>query len=191
MTSLTRNWWLVVVRGVLAILFGLTAVFWPGLTFLVLILMFGIYAMVDGVFAMLTGVVSSRYSPRWWVFLLEGVVGFAAGLVAILRPGLAAFVLIAVIASWAILTGILEIAAAIRLRREISNEWMLAFAGFVSIVLGVLLFFQPAAGGLVITLMIGLYALIFGIVLVILGFRLRKWDIPPRTDDRTPIQSAR
>jgi uncharacterized membrane protein HdeD (DUF308 family) len=191
MTSLTRNWWLVVLRGVLAILFGLTAIFWPGLTFLVLILMFGIYAMADGVFAMLTGVVSSKYSPRWWVFLLEGVISFAAGLIAILRPGLAAFALIAVIAAWAILTGILEIAAAIRLRREITNEWMLAFAGFVSIVLGVLLFFQPAADGLVITLMIGAYALIFGIVLVILGLRLRKWDIPPRTNDRTPIRSAR
>ena len=191
MMNLTRNWWLVVLRGLLAILFGVIAIFWPSLTFLILVLMFGIYAMVDGVFAMLTGVVSSHYSPRWWVFLLEGVVSFAAGLIAILRPGLAAFALIAVIAIWAILTGILEIAAAIRLRREITNEWMLAFAGFVSIVLGVLLFFQPAAGGLVITLMIGSYALIFGIVLVILGFRLRKWAIPPRTNDRTPIQSAR
>lgn len=189
--NLTRNWWLVVLRGLLAILFGLVAIFWPGLTFLILVLMFGIYAMVDGVFAMLTGVVSSNYSPRWWVFLLEGVVSFAAGLIAILRPGLAAFVLLVVIASWAILTGILEIAAAIRLRREITNEWMLAFAGFVSIVLGVLLFFQPVAGGLVITLMIGSYALIFGIMLIILGFRLRKWDIPPRTNDRTPVQSAR
>ena len=191
MTNLTRNWWLVVLRGLLGILFGLIAIFWPGLTFLILVLMFGIYAMVDGVFAMLTGVVSSKYSPRWWVFLLEGVVSFAAGLIAILRPGLAAFVLIAVIASWAILTGILEIAAAIRLRREITNEWMLAFAGFVSIVLGVLLFFQPAAGGLVLTLMIGSYALIFGIILVILGFRLRKWDNPPRMNNRTPIQSVR
>lgn len=191
MTSLTRNWWLVVLRGVLAILFGVTTFVWPGLTFLVLILMFGIYAMIDGVFAMLTGVVSSSTSPRWWVFLLEGVISFAAGLIAILRPGLAAFALIAVIASWAILTGILEIAAAIRLRREITNEWMLAFAGFLSIVLGVLLFFQPLAGGLAITLLIGAYALVFGIVLVILGFRLRRWEMPPRNNDRTPIQSAR
>ena len=189
--NLTRNWWLLVVRGVLAILFGLTAFLWPGLTFLALVLMFGIYAMVDGVFAMLTGVMSSKYSPRWWVFLLEGVIGFAAGLIAILRPGLAAFVLIVVIAVWAILTGILEIAAAVRLRREITNEWMLAFAGFVSIVLGVLLFFQPATGGLVITLMIGAYALIFGIMLVILGFRLRRLDTVPRRSDRESIQSAR
>lgn len=191
MTNLTRNWWLVVFRGVLAILFGLTAFLWPGLTFLALVLMFGIYAIADGVFAMLTGVMSSKYSPRWWVFLLEGVVSLAAGVIAILRPGLAGFVLIVVIAIWAILTGILEIAAAVRLRREITNEWMLAFAGFVSIVLGVLLFFQPATGGLVITLMIGAYALIFGIMLVILGFRLRKFDTVPRPSDREPIQSAR
>jgi uncharacterized membrane protein HdeD (DUF308 family) len=191
MTNLTRNWWLVVLRGVLAILFGLTAFFWPGLTLLALILVFGVYAIMDGVMAMMTGLVSSRYSSRWWVFLLEGVISVAAGVVAILRPGLAGFVLIAVIAIWAILTGILEIAAAIRLRREITNEWMLAFAGFLSIVLGVLLFFQPAAGGLVITLMIGAYALIFGIMLLTLGFRLRKFDAPPRRPDQAPIQSAR
>jgi uncharacterized membrane protein HdeD (DUF308 family) len=153
--------------------------------------MFGVYAILDGVVTLMTGFVSSKYSSRWWVFLLEGVISIAAGVIAILRPGLAGFVLIAVIAIWAILTGILEIAAAIRLRREITNEWMLAFAGFVSIVLGVLLFFQPAAGGLVITLMIGAYALIFGIMLVILGFRLRKFDTLPRRPDQRPVQSAR
>ena len=191
MMNLTRNWWLVVLRGLLAVLFGLIAIFWPGLTLLILILMFGVYAMMDGVFAMLTGVVSSRFSPRWWVFLLEGVVSFAAGLIAIMRPELAGSILIAVIAAWAIVTGVFEIAGAIRLRREITNEWMLGFAGFVSIALGVMLFLQPAAGGLVITLMIGTYALIFGLLLVILGMRLRKWDIPPRSSEREPIQSAR
>ena len=191
MMNLTRNWWVLVVRGPLAILFGLIAFFWPGLSWLVLILTFGLYAIVDGVFAMLTGLVSSKYSPRWWVFLLEGMVSVAAGVVALARPGLAGFALIIVLAVWAILTGILEIAAAIRLRREITNEWMLAFGGFVSIVLGVLLFFQPATGGLVVTLMIGAYALIFGILFVVLGFRLRQWEVRPRSSDREPIQSAR
>jgi uncharacterized membrane protein HdeD (DUF308 family) len=191
MMNLTRNWWLIVVRGLLAILFGLIAFFWPGLTFLVLVLMFGVYAIVDGIFAMLSGVVSSKYSRRWWVFLLEGIVSLAAGVIAILRPGFTGFVLVLVIAAWAILTGIFEIAAAIRLRREITNEWMLAVGGFASIVLGILLFFQPAAGGLVITLMIGAYALIFGVLLVFLGLRLRKWDIPPQNADRGPVQSAR
>ena len=191
--NLTRNWWLVAVRGLLAILFGLIALFWPGLTWLVLILMFGAYAILDGVFAMLSGVVSSRYSPRWWVFLLEGVVSIAAGVIAWMRPDLASFVLIIVIAVWAILTGAFEIAAAVRLRREIKNEWMLALGGFVSIVLGILLFFQPATGGLVITLMIGAYALMFGVLLLMLGFRLRKLDIRPQSTDRDreSIQTAR
>ncbi len=191
MMNLTRNWWLIVVRGLLAILFGLIAFFWPGLTFLVLVLMFGVYAVVDGIFAMLSSLVSSKYSPRWWVFLLEGIVSLAAGAIAIMRPGFTGVVLVMVIAAWAVLTGSFEIAAAIRLRREITNEWMLALGGFVSIVLGVLLFFQPATGGLVLTLMIGAYALTFGVLLVFLGFRLRKWDIPPRSSDREPIRSAR
>jgi uncharacterized membrane protein HdeD (DUF308 family) len=191
MMNLTRNWWLIVIRGLLAILFGLIAFFWPGLTFFVLVLTFGVYAIVDGIFAMLSGLVSSKYSPRWWVFLLEGIVSLAAGVFAIMRPGFTGFVLVMVIAAWAILTGAFEIAAAIRLRREITNEWMLAFGGFLSIVLGILLFFQPAAGGLIITLMIGAYALIFGVLLVFLGFRLRKWDIAPKPADRGPIQSAR
>ena len=188
---MTRNWWLVVVRGLLSILFGLIAFFWPGLTLLLLILTFGVYAIVDGVFAMLSGLVSSKYSSRWWVFLLEGIVSVAAGVIALMRPGLTGFVLVALIAIWAILTGAFEIGAAIRLRREITNEWMLALGGFISIVLGVLLLLQPAAGGLIITLMIGAYALMFGILLVLLGFRLRKWEIPPRSPDREPIQSAR
>jgi uncharacterized membrane protein HdeD (DUF308 family) len=190
MMNLTRNWWLVVIRGVLAILFGLVALFWPGVTWLVLILLFGVYVIMDGVFAMLSGVVRTRYSPRWWMFLLEGVVSVAAGVIVLMRPGLASLVIIIVIAVWAILTGILEIAAAIRLRREITNEWMLTLGGFISIVLGVLMFFQPATAGLVITLMIGSYALMFGILLVMLGFRLRKRDIRPRTDGER-MQTAR
>ena len=175
---------------------GLVAfVFWYPLLmsvlWIVLVLMFGVYAIVDGIFAMLSGVVSSKYSPRWWVFLLEGIVSVAAGVIALLRPGFAGFVLVMVIAAWAILTGIFEIAAAIRLRREITNEWMLALGGFASIVLGVLLFLQPATGRLDITLMIGAYALVFGILLVFLGFRLRKLDLPPRSSGREPIQSVR
>ncbi|HEX5809067.1 MAG TPA: HdeD family acid-resistance protein [Anaerolineales bacterium] len=176
MLNLSKNWWLLVLRGVMAILFGMAAFLMPGIAWLSLILLFGVYAVVDGVFAMLSGVISSKYSPRWWVFLLEGIVSVAAGVIALLRPDLAGTVLILLIAAWAVVTGILEIAAAIRLRREITNEWMLGFGGFVSIVLGVVLFLQPTAGGLIITLMIGVYALIFGILLVVLGFRLRKWN---------------
>lgn len=178
MLNLTKNWWLVVLRGILAILFGLAAFFLPGIAWLSLIWLFGVYAILDGVFAMMSGLISSKYSPRWWVFLLEGLISVAAGVIALIRPDLAGTVLVLLIAAWAVVTGVLEILAAIRLRRELTNEWMLAFGGFVSLVLGVLLFFQPAAGGLIITLMIGAYALIFGAMLVGLGFRLRKWSLP-------------
>ena len=177
MLNLTRNWWLVLMRGLLAILFGLGALFWPGLTWVLLIYIFGVYAIMDGVIALLTGIVRSKYSPRWWVFLLEGLVSIAAGVIAIVQPGTTGLILVLVMAAWAIITGVLEIAAAIRLRKEITNEWLLGFGGFVSIAFGILLFFQPAAGSLVITLMVGAYALMFGVVLVMLAFRLRKWDM--------------
>src|SRR5512138_2275078 len=133
MLSLSRNWWLVVLRGVLAILFGLTAFFWPGVTGLVLILFFGGYAIADGVIALITGISHVKDSARWWVFLIEGLIGIAAGIVAFVYPGLAGLALVALIAAWAILTGILEIAAAIRMRKEISNEWLLGFGGLLSI----------------------------------------------------------
>jgi len=180
MMNLSRNWWLVALRGLLAILFGLIAFVWPGATWLALILLFGMYAIVDGIFAMISGVIRSRYSPRWWVFLLEGFISLAAGMFVLLRPGVAGLALVIVIAIWAVLTGILEVVAAIRLRREIRNEWMLGFAGFLSIVLGILMLLQPAAGGLVITLMLGSYALIFGILLIALSFRLRRLNTPAR-----------
>jgi uncharacterized membrane protein HdeD (DUF308 family) len=189
MMNLTRNWWLVVLRGVLAILFGIAAFFMPGLAWLSLIVLFGAYAILDGVFAMMSGLISSKYSRRWWVFLLEGLISVAAGAIALVRPDIASLVLVLLIAAWAVFTGILELVAAIRLRREITNEWMLGLSGFVSIVLGVLLFFQPAAGGLVVTLMIGAYALIFGAALVGLGFRLRRWN--SAGSERDVVRAAR
>ena len=186
--ALSRNWWLVVLRGVLAILFGLFAFIWPGLTLLTLIIIFGVYAIVDGVIAIVTGFSRTRESPRWWTFLLEGLLNIGAGIVALVWPGLATLVLIYIIASWAVFTGILEIVAAIRLRHEITNEWFLALGGVLSIGLGILLFLQPAAGSLAIIWMIAGYALIFGLLLVILGIRLRSWREP---DTTVPLTSMR
>lgn len=185
MTNLTRNWWLVALRGLLAILFGVAAFVWPGLTWLVLILMFGVYAILDGIFAMVSGVFQSRYSPRWWVFLVEGFISLIAGVIVLLQPGLAGIALVFVIAVWAVLTGLLEVIAAIRLRREIRNEWMLGFGGFLSIMLGLLMLIQPAAGGIVITLMVGAYALIFGMLLIALSLRLRSFNRRPGSDLKT------
>ncbi len=186
-SSLSQHWWLVVLRGVLAILFGVLAFVWPAITLLTLVIIFGVYAIVDGVAAIVTGLMRTRESPRWWVFLLEGLIDIAAGVIALILPELTTLILIYMIASWAVITGILEIVAAIRLRNEITNEWMLGLAGLVSIALGVLLFFQPAAGGLAIVWTIAAYALIFGILLVILGFRLRSWRTP---NTRQSIPSA-
>ena len=186
--SLSQNWWLVVLRGILGILFGVLAFIWPAITWLTLIIMFGVYAIVDGIIAIISGLSRTKESPRWWTFLLEGLLGIGAGIVALIWPGLTSLVLIYMIASWAVITGILEIAAAVRLRNEISNEWVLGLGGLVSIGLGVLLFFQPAAGSLAIIWTIAAYALIFGVLLVILGFRLRNWKTP---DMREPIASMR
>ena len=186
--SLSQNWWLVVLRGLLAILFGVLAFVWPAITWLTLIIMFGVYAIVDGIIAIVSGLSRTRETPRWWTFLLEGLLGIGAGIVALVWPEVTSLVLIYMIASWAVITGVLEIAAAIRLRNEISNEWLLGLGGLVSIGLGILLFFQPAAGGLAIIWTIAAYALIFGVLLVILGFRLRNWKAP---EGRAPIPSTR
>jgi len=184
--TLSQNWWLVALRGVLAILFGVGAFVWPAITLLTLLVMFGIYAIIDGLVTAGTGLARTKDSPRWWAFLLEGLISIAAGVAVLIWPGLATLVLIYMIASWAVITGVLEIAAAIRLRHEITNEWFLGLGGLVSIGLGVLLFLQPAAGGLAVVWIIGAYALIFGVLLVILGFRLRNWKAP---DTRAPIPS--
>lgn len=186
--SLSQNWWLVVLRGVLAILFGLSAFIWPGITILTLIVMFGIYAVVDGLVAVATGIARTKDTPRWWTFVLEGLVSIAAGVVALFQPGLATLVLLYTIAAWAVFTGILEIVSAVRLRNEINNEWVLALGGVISVALGLLLFFRPAAGGLAIVWTIAAYAVIFGILLIVLGVRLHNWRAP---DTREPVASVR
>jgi uncharacterized membrane protein HdeD (DUF308 family) len=176
--DLTRNWWLVVLRGVLAVLFGLTAFVWPGITWVVLVLMFGIYTLVDGVVAIGTGLSRTKDSPRWWAFLVEGLISIGAAAVALIWPELTAFFMVLLIAGWAVLTGILEIVAAIRLRHEINNEWLLALGGIVSVGLGVLLFLQPVAGGIAIIWTVAAYAVIFGVLLIALGFRLKNQNAP-------------
>jgi uncharacterized membrane protein HdeD (DUF308 family) len=169
-------------------LFGLAAFLWPGMTLLTLVVIFGVYAIVDGAIAVGTGLSRTRASSRWWTFLVEGLISIAAGAAALLWPGLATLVLIYIIAAWAVFTGILEIVAAVRLRHEITHEWFLALSGVLSIGLGVLLFLSPASGSLAIVWMIGGYALLFGILLVILGIRLRNWKRPETT---IPLTSTR
>jgi uncharacterized membrane protein HdeD (DUF308 family) len=170
----SSNWWAVALRGVAGILFGVIAMVWPGLTIEVLVMCFGAYALVDGVFATIAAFANHAGHDRWWVLLLEGLLGIAAGIITFFRPGLATLALLYVISFWAIVTGLLEIIAAMRLREEIEGEWMLALAGIASVALGVLLLVFPEAGALTIAWMMGAYAVLFGAMLLVLGLRVRK-----------------
>jgi uncharacterized membrane protein HdeD (DUF308 family) len=171
--TLARNWWLIALRGLAGILFGIITFVAPGITLAALVLLFGAYAFVDGVLAIVSTVRRRGTSERWGMLLLEGVVGVAAGLVTLFWPGITALTLLYVIAFWALLTGVLEVAAAIRLRKVMTGEWLLALSGVASIVFGVAVAFFPAAGALALVIWIGAYMLVFGALLVALGFRLR------------------
>lgn len=173
--TLTRNWGWVVLRGVVAILFGVLTVFRPGITLAALVLLFGAYALVDGVFMVFSAIANRRGEPRWVALLVGGVLGILAGLATFYLPGITAVVLLAIIALWAIVTGIAEIVAAIRLRKEITGEWIFVLAGVLAVAFGVLMIARPAAGALAMLLWIGLYALVTGVMWIALGLRLRSW----------------
>jgi uncharacterized membrane protein HdeD (DUF308 family) len=172
---LTRNWGWVALRGVVALLFGLLAFFNPAITLATLVLLFGAYAFVDGIFMTVGAVANRRGEPRWVALLIGGLVGIGAGLVTFFMPGITAAALLGVIAAWAILTGAAEIAAAIRLRKEITREWMLALAGLLAVGFGLLLIAYPGAGALAVVLWIGGYAVVTGILLIALALQLRSW----------------
>ncbi|MFP4102047.1 HdeD family acid-resistance protein [Coleofasciculus sp.] len=172
---LARNWWTISLRGAIALLFGVAVWIWPRITLEVLIVLFAAFALVGGVFALIAGLRERKVDPRWWLLLLEGVVGIATGIVVLVWPNFTALLLLYVIAAWAIITGIFEIIAAIQMRQEIRNEWLLAIAGIASVLFGLLLTIWPVAGALAILWLIGAYAIVFGILLLILGFRLRSW----------------
>jgi uncharacterized membrane protein HdeD (DUF308 family) len=169
--ELPRQWWLVALRGLAAITFGILAFIWPAITLEVLILFFGAYAMVDGVLA-LYAAIRSR-GQRAWVSVMEGIVGIGAGLVAFFSPGITALALLILIAGWAIVTGVMEVIAAVELRRVVRNEWFLILSGLLSVVFGIVLLIQPAAGALALVWLIGAYAIVFGIGMLGLSWRLR------------------
>jgi uncharacterized membrane protein HdeD (DUF308 family) len=175
--SLSRNWWAVSLRGLAGILFGIITFFAPGISLAALVLLFGVYALVDGVLAIVSAV-RRRGADRWWLLLLEGLVGIAAGVLTFLWPGLTALALLYVIAAWALVTGAFEIAAAIRLRKAITGEWLLALSGIFSIALGILLVLFPGPGALAVTIWIGAYAFVFGALLFVLGLRLKGLGSP-------------
>jgi len=172
-TSSRWRWWTVVLRGIAAIVFGLLSLFVPGVAFLSLVLLFGIYAIIDGVLALSLGFREAA-APRGGM-VVRGLVSIVAGLVALIWPGISAFVLLLVIASWAIVSGILEIVMAVRMRKQLEHEWLLGIEGGLAIAFGVLLFLSPLAGAIVLGLWVGAYALVIGGMLVGTGLRLRSY----------------
>lgn len=169
----TGHWWALALRGAIAILFGVAAFVRPDITLEALILLFGAYALVDGAFSLVGVFGGTRSGTPRWLLLVEGVVSVLAGLVAFVFPGLTAVALLYLIAAWAIITGLSEIATAIRLRQEIRGEWALIAGGAASVLLGLVLAVLPAVGILSLIWLIGAYAVAFGVLLLITAFRVR------------------
>jgi len=169
---LARNWWAVALRGIFAILFGLAALLLPVATVATLVLLFAAYMLVDGVFAIVAGVRAAAKHERWGLLILEGIVDLLAGAAALLLPGLTVLVVVTLLGIWAVITGALLLVAAFRLHGA-HGRWLLALSGLVSLVWGVLLWLSPVAGALVLTWWLGGYALVFGVLLLVLAFRLR------------------
>jgi uncharacterized membrane protein HdeD (DUF308 family) len=171
--ALAKNWWALVIRGVAGIIFGILAFVMPVATLAALVLLFGAYALVDGLFNVAAAAAGGRGARPWWALLLAGLIGIAAGLVTFLQPGLTALALVYLIAAWAVVIGVLEIVAAVRLRKEIRNEWLLGLSGVLAVVFGVFMIAAPGVGAVAMVLWIGAYALVYGAILVFLGLRLR------------------
>lgn len=173
LAQLARNWWVFVLRGVVAILFGVLAFVQPGITLAALVLLFALWALFDGVLALIGAVGAAEAHEPWWPLVLIGLLGVAAGILTLRWPQITALALLLVVAYWSIFRGILEIAAAVRLRHLIPGEWWLMVAGLASIAFGVLLVISPGSGLLALVWLVGIYAVIFGIASLLLGFRLK------------------
>jgi uncharacterized membrane protein HdeD (DUF308 family) len=172
---LAYNWWVLALRGIAGILFGIIALLMPGAAVAAIVLVFGAYALVDGVLTIVAALRTRDRQPRWGMMLLEGIISIIAAGIAFLAPALAAIALVALVAAWALITGVLEIVAAFRLRKVIRHEWLLGLAGVASVVFGIALALAPLIGAVVLALWIGAYALVFGAIQLALAFKLRKW----------------
>jgi uncharacterized membrane protein HdeD (DUF308 family) len=174
--SITNQWWLLIVEGILAVAFGVVAWVWPDLTVATLIILFGAYAIAFGVMNFVAAAGLRREGESPWPFIFRGLLGIGLGVVVIVWPDISALTLLYVIAAWAVVTGVTEVIAAIELRKLIENEWFLGLAGVASIVFGVLVAIYPGAGAVALVWTIGVYAIVVGILLIALGVRLHGLD---------------
>ncbi len=169
---ISRNWWALLIRGIAAIVFGIAVLVLPGLTLDVLVTVFAAYLLVDGVFALIAAIQHRSYS-RWWLMALEGILGILAGIAAFLFPGAAVLTFFYIAVFWAIATGVMEIISAIELRKQINNEWWLIIGGALSIIWGVFMLLYPGAAILTLLWLLGVLAIAFGVMIVLLAFRVR------------------
>ena len=175
--TLSRYWWLILLRGIAFIVFGVLAFMWPGLTLATLVLFYGAFVLVDGVLALAHAIMGGDMGSRWWLALV-GVAGIAAGILTFMWPGLTALLLLVFIATWAIVLGVFQIAGAIKLRKEIDNEWTLILSGALSVLFGLVLLVAPGPGAVGLIWVIAAYAVVFGVLLVMLSFRLKAKQAP-------------
>jgi uncharacterized membrane protein HdeD (DUF308 family) len=173
-TFLSRYWWVLVLRGVMAILLGVFAFVWPQQTIAALVLTFGVVALVDGIVASGVAIAGRQLTPDWWILLLQGLLGIVVGVMTLFNPAITAVALLVYIAAWAIGLGVLQIVAAVRLRHEITGEWWLALGGISGVAFGTLLLLRPAQGALAVLWLIGIYALVWGATMMISGFDVHR-----------------
>lgn len=186
---LHANWWVLLLRGFAAVVFGLLTFLMPGLTLLVLISLFGGYCLVNGILTLVAAFRGGRNQPRWWALAVEGVASLLAGIITLVWPNVTSLALLYVVAAWAIISGAMQIGTGIRLRKQINNEWVLIVGGLLSIGFGVLLLLVPVAGAVVVAWWVGSYAFAFGILLSVLAFRLRRQAASAPASTRHAINS--
>jgi len=186
-TNLAENWVLVLLRGLLAIAFGLFALVMPVATMLALLVVFAAYMLVDGLFTIMSAVRAARQGERWGLLVLQGALSIAVAVITLLWPGLTLIAYVLLVSAWALVSGLLTIAAAFQLKRD-HGRWWLALGGMLSTVLGILMFAAPLIGALVMTWWIGAWAIVFGTLLVVLGFKLRSQKV--ESSHKTMAQGA-
>jgi uncharacterized membrane protein HdeD (DUF308 family) len=183
--ELARWWWAFCLRGVIAIVFGILAFAAPGIGGLILVYLFGAWALIEGVTSLATGIRRRKADRNWWIEVLEGVLSILAGLIAFVLPEFAAEILVLLIAVWAIVVGVFQVFLAIRLRDEMRGEFWLGLAGVAAVLLGIGMLLFPAAAALSLVWLIGTMAIVFGVFLVIVGWRLRRINELAKRDAAT------
>ena len=171
--ALARNWWLLLLRGLCAVLFGVLTFVWPAITLITLVLLLGAYTFADGIFSLAAAIMGGPTKSRWWLVVV-GLLGIAAGIVMFLWPGVTALLLLIYIGVWSIATGVMQIIGAIALRKEIRDEWLLIAGGILSVLFGTLVIAAPGSGALALLFVIGTFAIAYGIILILFSLRLHR-----------------